>query len=395
MSGQLTGPLAGLKVVELAGLGPAPFCAMLLADLGADVTCVDRAAWVGTSEPMDVLRRGRRSIAVDLKHDRAAETVLRLVERADVFLEGFRPGVAERLGVGPQPCRDRNPALIYGRMTGWGQDGPLASVAGHDINYIAVAGALQPIGRAGEPPVPPLNLLGDFGGGGMLLALGVLAALQERAVSGLGQVVDAAMVDGASLLLTMLHDQRHIGMWSERRADNYIDTAAPYYDTYETSDGQYVAVGAIEPQFWSELLRLLDLDPAELPDQEDKDKWPAMKRRFADIFASRTRDAWCEIFDGADACVTPVLAPNEVAAYPHMAARRAMITVGDRVLPAPAPRFSRSYPAHPSQPPRPGQHSVHVLAGAGFSEDEINDLLSSGAVAGDDGGSPAHIRNTP
>lgn len=383
MSTQPVGPLAGIRVVEIAGLGPAPFCAMVLADLGADVVCVDRAAWVGTSEPMDVLRRGRRSIAVDLKHERGAEVVLRLVEQADVFLEGFRPGVAERLGIGPEPCLLRNPALVYGRMTGWGQDGPLAKVAGHDINYIAVAGALQPIGRAGEPPVPPLNLLGDFGGGGMLLALGVLAALQERSTSGAGQVVDAAMVDGTSLLLTMLHDQRHIGLWSDRRADNYIDTAAPYYDVYETADGRYLAVGAIEPQFWAELLRLLEIDPADMPDQEDRAQWPTMKRRFAALFRGRKRDEWCAIFDGTDACVTPVLAPGEVAAYPHMAQRRAMTTVGDRVLPAPAPRFSRSHPADPMPPPRPGEHTSQVLAAAGFAETEIAVLATSGAVAGD------------
>ena len=395
MESQRVGPLAGIRVVELAGLGPAPFCAMVLADLGADVITVDRAAWVGTSEPMDVLRRGRRSIAVDLKHDEGAETVLRLAERSDVFLEGFRPGVAERLGIGPDPCLRRNPALIYGRMTGWGQHGPLAKAAGHDINYIAVAGALQPIGRAGEPPVPPLNLVGDFGGGGLLLALGVLAALHERTASGAGQVVDAAMVDGASLLLTMLHDQRHIGMWSDQRADNYIDTAAPYYDAYETADGHYLAVGAIEPQFWSELLRLLEIDPADLPDQEDRTQWPAMKRRFKEIFGGRTRDQWCELFDGTDACVTPVLAPREVAGYPHMVQRNAMITVGDRVLPAPAPRFSRSHPADPTPPPRPGQHTVDVLAAAGFTDAEIAALLASGTVASGDAGAHTHIRNTP
>lgn len=376
-----SGPLAGVKVVEIAGLGPAPFCAMVLADLGADVISVDRASWVGTSEPMDVLRRGRRSLAVDLKHPQGAETVLRLVEGADVLLEGFRPGVAERLGIGPDDCMARNAALIYGRMTGWGQDGPLARVAGHDINYIAVAGALQPIGRDGEPPVPPLNLLGDFGGGGMLLALGVLAALQERHTSGAGQVVDAAMVDGTSLLLTFLHDQRHVGLWSDERSSNYIDTAAPYYDVYETSDRQYMAVGAIEPQFWAELLRCLGLDPATLPDQEDRSAWPEMKKRFTEIFRSRTRSEWCAVFDGTESCVTPVLAPGEVADYPHMAARGGMIPVGDRILPAPAPRFSRWHPGIPTPPPCPGQDTTAVLAEAGYSPAEISALVSSGAVA--------------
>ncbi|GAA0623655.1 CaiB/BaiF CoA-transferase family protein [Sporichthya brevicatena] len=378
----MPGPLAGIRVVEIAGLGPAPFAAMVLADLGADVISVDRAAWVGTDEPMDVLRRGRRSIAVDLKHPQGAETVLRLIEHADVVLEGFRPGVAERLGIGPETCQTRNPALVYGRMTGWGQDGPLAKVAGHDINYIAIAGALQPIGRDGEPPVPPLNLLGDFGGGGMLLALGVLAALQERNTSGIGQVVDAAMVDGTALLLSFLHDQRHVGLWSDERSSNYIDTAAPYYDVYETSDGLYMAVGAIEPQFYAELLRLLELDPATLPDQEDRSAWPELKKLFADIFRCRTRAQWCSVFDGTESCVTPVLAPREVADYPHTAAREGMIAVGDRTLPAPAPRFSRSRPGVPSAPPRPGQDTVRVLAEAGFDDNAIRGLIASGAVAG-------------
>jgi alpha-methylacyl-CoA racemase len=355
---------------------------MVLADLGADVVTVDRAEWVGTDEPMDALRRGRRSIAVNLKIPGGAETVLRLADRADVFLEGFRPGVAERLGIGPEVCSARNPGLVYGRMTGWGQDGPMSRVAGHDINYIAVAGALQPIGRSGEPPVAPLNLLGDFGGGGMLLALGVLAALHERHRSGAGQVVDAAMVDGTSLLLTMLHDQRHVGLWTDKRASNYIDTAAPYYDVYETADAQYMAVGAIEPQFWAELLRLLEIDPATVPDQEDRTAWPTVKKRFTDVFRSRTRDQWCAVFDGKDACVTPVLAPGEVAGYPHMAQRNAMMRVGDRVLPAPPPRFSRSAPGTPTPSPRPGQHTEQILANAGFGPEEITALRNSGAVAG-------------
>lgn len=377
----MSGPLAGIRVLEMAGLGPAPFCGMVLADLGADVVSVDRAAWVGTDEPMDVLRRGRRSIAVDLKASGGAETVLRLTERADVFLEGFRPGVAERLGIGPEPCSARNPRLVYGRMTGWGQEGALARVAGHDINYIGMAGALHPIGRDGEAPVPPLNLLGDFGAGGMLLALGVLAALHEREASGTGQVIDAAMVDGTSLLLTFLQEQRHIGLWSDQRNHNYIDTASPYYDCYETADGEFMAVGAIEPQFWAELLRLLEIDPAGFPDQDDKSAWPQMKQRFAELFATRTRDEWCDVFDGTEACVTPVLRPGEVADHPLLAGREAMIRVGDRTLPAPAPRFSRSRPAAPAPPPAPGRDSRALLDEAGFSPAEIEDLLGSGAVA--------------
>jgi alpha-methylacyl-CoA racemase len=376
----VTGPLAGFEIVEIASLGPGPFCAMVLADLGADVVSVDRAAWVGGEEPMDVLRRGRRSIAVDLKSPGGAETVLRLVQRADALIEGFRPGVAERLGIGPEPCLSRNPRLVYGRMTGWGQEGALARVAGHDINYIGMAGALYPIGRGG-PPVAPLNLVGDFGGGGMLLALGIVAALHERHRSGAGQVVDAAMVDGTSLLLTMLQEQRHIGRWSDERQDNYIDTASPYYDCYETADGQFMAVGAIEPRFWTELLRLLEIDPATFPDQEDRSSWPQMKLRLAEIFRSRTRAQWCAVFDRRDACVTPVLAPGEVASHPLLAGREAMIRVGDRVVPAPAPRFSRSQPGVPSPPPSPGRDSTAVLHEAGFSPTEIDELLSSGVVA--------------
>ncbi|MGH8875483.1 MAG: CaiB/BaiF CoA transferase family protein, partial [Acidimicrobiia bacterium] len=295
------GPLDGLRVVELAGMGPAPFCGMVLADLGADVVRVDRPAGLtGRADPSDVLNRGKRSLAVDLKHPEGVGVLLRLVGASDALIEGFRPGVTERLGLGPEVCLARNPRLVYGRMTGWGQEGPLAPAAGHDIDYIALAGALHPIGRPGERPVPPLNLVGDFGGGGMLLALGVLAALFEAHRTGQGQVVDAAMVDGAALLTAMVHGALHDGRWSDRRGANLLDGAAPFYDTYLTADGEALAVGALEPQFYAELLDRLGLDPAELPDQMDRSRWPELRERFAQLFMTRTRDEWAEVFAGSD-----------------------------------------------------------------------------------------------
>jgi alpha-methylacyl-CoA racemase len=338
------GPLDGVRVLEIASLAPAPFGCMVLADLGAEVLCVDRAAGgVRRGQPLGApLGRGRRSVAVDLKHPDGPAAVLRLVESADVLVEGFRPGVTERLGIGPEACQARNPRLVYARMTGWGQDGPLAQRAGHDINYIAVAGALEPIGRPGEPPVPPLNLVGDFGGGGMLLALGVVAALFERERSGAGQVVDVAMVDGAALLTGFVHGMRAAGMWSDRRGENLLDGSAPFYDTYETADGRYVAVGAIEPAFYAALLAGLGLDGEDLPGQLDRDGWPAVRARFAAVFAGRTRDEWAAHFAGTDACVTPVLAPGEAPGHPHNTARGTFFTADGAVQPAPAPRFSRT-----------------------------------------------------
>lgn len=344
-----SGPLAGVRVVELAGIGPGPHAAMILGDLGAEVVRIERPG--PGSEPADPTVRGRRRVAADLKTPDGRDTVLRLVAKADVLIEGFRPGVTERLGVGPAECRARNPALVYGRMTGWGQDGPLAARAGHDINYISLTGALHAIGRGGgERPVPPLNLVGDYGGGSMLLVIGVLAALFEARGSGQGQVVDAAMVDGASLLVqvvwTMLGGKR----WHDEPGTNLLDGCAPFYDTYTCADGRFVAVGAIEPQFYAQLLAGLRIDPAELPPQRDVASWPAIKDRFAEVFRTRTRDEWAAVFDGTDACVTPVLAFGEVAAHPHLAARNTVVVRDGLPQAAPAPRFSRTPVWLPGRP---------------------------------------------
>ena len=375
----MTGPLTGVRVLELAGIGPGPFCGMMLADMGADVLRVDRAGWVrpGDDRPYpDLLARGRRSVGVDLKHADGVETVLRLVESSDVLIEGYRPGVTERLGLGPEDCMARNPRLIYGRMTGWGQDGPYANAAGHDINYIALAGALEPIGRAGDAPVPPLNLIGDFGGGGMLLAYGVACALVERATSGVGQVIDAAMVDGAALLMTMFH-----GFDQGPRGTNMLDTGAHFYEVYECADGAYVSLGSIEPQFYAELLRLLELDGPEWQEQEDQGGWPARKAELAALFRTRTRAEWCELLEHTDVCFAPVLSPAEARQHPHNLARGTFVEVDGTGQPAPAPRFSRT-PGEVARPPaRPGSHTDEVLAERGFAPDEIAKLRGAGAVA--------------
>ncbi|MCW2948837.1 MAG: Alpha-methylacyl-CoA racemase [Actinoallomurus sp.] len=375
------GPLQGVRVIEIASLAPAPFGCMVLSDLGADVLRVDRSTSVGGDATIDPLSRGRRSIGLNLKDPAGVDVLLRLVESADVLVEGFRPGVAERLGFGPDTCLRRNPRLVYGRMTGWGQDGPMARMAGHDINYIAVAGALDPIGHAGERPVPPLNLVGDFGGGGMLLALGILAALYERSGSGQGQVVDAAMVDGASLLTSFIHGMRGQGLWQDERGTNLLDSGAPFYDTYETADGGYMSVGAIEPQFYAALLHGLGLDGEELPGQLDRERWPEVKARFTEVFKQRTRDEWTAIFDGTDACVAPVLGLGEAPAHPHNAARAGFVDVGGLTQPAPAPRFSRTTAETPDPPVRAGEHTDAALAEIGLSAAEIAALRESGAVA--------------
>ena len=342
----MPGPLSGLRVIELAGIGPGPHAAMILADLGADVVRVQRPSAGGGLD--GVMLRGRRQVEVDLKDPAGVETVLRLVERADVLIEGFRPGVTERLGLGPEQCHARNPRLVYGRMTGWGQDGPLAKRAGHDINYISLTGALHAMGRAGERPPVPLNLVGDFGGGSMFLLVGILAALWERQRSGRGQVVDAAMVDGVSVLTAMMWELRGMGMWRDERESNVLDGAAPYYDTYVCADGRYVAVGAIEPQFYAQLLAGLGLADAGLPDRDDPANWPALRKAFTEAFATRTRDEWAAVFGGTDACVTPVLAFGEVLSHPHPAARGSVVRTEDGGLQAaPAPRFSRTAPALP------------------------------------------------
>ncbi|HMC39584.1 MAG TPA: CaiB/BaiF CoA-transferase family protein, partial [Acidimicrobiales bacterium] len=362
----MSGPLDGFRIIELAGIGPGPFAGMMLSDMGAEVVRVDRAQSVrdGGGRPLaDVLGRGRRSVGVDLKHPDGRETVLRLVERADALIEGFRPGVTERLGLGPDDCRARNPKLVYGRMTGWGQDGPYAPTAGHDINYIALSGTLDLIGRQGEAPVPPLNLVGDFGGGGMLLAFGVVCGLLEAARSGHGQVIDAAMVDGAALLAAMIHGFRHTGGWGER-GTNLLDTGAWFYEVYETADGRHISLGSIEPQFLAEMVRLTGLAAdggGELPDQNDRAAWPAMKERMAALIRTRTRDEWSAILEGSDACYAPVLDPDEAAAHPHNASRRTFISPDGVLQPAPAPRFSRT-PAEVAGPPaRAGEHTDAVL----------------------------------
>jgi alpha-methylacyl-CoA racemase len=342
----MSGPLDGVRIIELAGLGPAPFAGMMLADAGADIIRIDRserATYPPNTEPhVDLMNRGRRSVAVDLKHPDGVGLVLRLVAQADGLMEGFRPGVAERLGMGPDDCLGRNPKLVYGRMTGWGQAGPMASAAGHDIDYIALAGALEPMGRAGERPFPPLNLVGDFGGGGMLLAFGMCAAIISARQTGVGQVVDAAMVDGAAALMTMTYTLMSAGIWKDQRGTNLLDTGAHFYEVYETSDGGYMALGAIEPQFYAELIRLLGLEGEELPDQMDRDAWPQMKERFAALFATRTRAEWESVFEGSDACVAPVLSPSEAPNHPHMRARGTFTEVAGVVQPAPAPRFGVS-----------------------------------------------------
>jgi alpha-methylacyl-CoA racemase len=379
------GPLSGIRILEFAGIGPGPFCAMLLADMGAEVVRIDRAQNARGGDPAkppsDPLLRGRRSLAVDLKQPQAIEAVLRLVAGADALVEGFRPGVMERLGLGPDVCLARNSRLVYGRMTGWGQDGPMAQAAGHDINYIALAGALEPIGRKGQPPLPPLNLVGDFGGGGMLLAFGVLAGLLEAKRSGKGQVVDAAMVDGAALLMSMFWGMRHSGFWSDERGTNLLDTGAHFYEVYECADGKYISLGSIEPQFYAELLKLSGLGEEKLPAQMDRSQWPAMKQRVAALIATRSRDEWCRIMEGSDVCFAPVLAMSEAPAHPHNVARETFIEIAGMTQPAPAPRFSRTKPEVARPPAHAGQHSVEVLEGWGFSEAEIRALRESKAIA--------------
>lgn len=382
----MSGPLQGVTIIELAGIGPGPFAAMMLSDMGANVIRVDRAGSVTggdpTDPPKDALTRGRRSIGVDLKNPDGVEAVMRLIDSADALIEGFRPGVTERMGLGPDAVLARNPKLVYGRMTGWGQEGPYAQAAGHDINYIALAGALEPIGRAGQAPVPPLNLVGDFGGGGMLLAFGIACGIISARQTGQGQVVDAAMVDGAAALMNMFWGMRAMGVWNDERGTNMLDTGAPFYDVYETADGKYISIGSIEPQFYAELLRLSGLDQEpDFPAQHARSEWPKMKETVARVFKSKTRDEWNALMEHTDVCYAPVLSMDEAAAHPHNVHRQTFVEVGGLTQAAPAPRFSETAPAIPAPAAHPGQHTDAVLADFGFSADDIAKLRSNGAVA--------------
>jgi alpha-methylacyl-CoA racemase len=379
----VTRPLAGVRVIELGGIGPGPHAGMLLADLGADVIRLDRAGMasggVGDRTRLDLLHRGKRSLAVDLKNPAGIDIVLRLVETADALIEGFRPGVTERLGVGPAECRSRNPRLVYGRVTGWGQDGPLRDSAGHDIDYLAVAGALGAIGTEDEP-IPPLNLVADFGGGSLYLAVGVLAGLLAAGITGEGTVIDAAMVDGVAHLTTMAHAAIAEGWWGPRRRSNLLDGGAPFYTTYRTADGRHVAVGALEPPFYAALLEGLDLDPAALPPQMDRTTWSELRTAFSERFATRTAEEWEAVFAGSDACVATVVGLSEAPHHPHMTARRTFVDVAGVTQPRPAPRFDGE-PSEPGVPPFIGEHTDAVLTGLGYTPAEVV-ALRSGAVVG-------------
>ena len=374
------GPLQGIKVIEIAGIGPGPFCAMMLSDLGAEVIRVDRKTALGTGSKFNVLNRGRKSLAVDLKNPGGVEIVLRLVEKADALIEGFRPGVTERLGFGPDVCLERNPKLVYGRMTGWGQEGPMAQAAGHDINYISLSGVLHSIGRKGERPVPPLNLIGDFGGGGMLLALGVTSALLETQKSGKGQVIDAAMIDGSAALMASVYGLRAMGIWGEDRETNMLDGGAHFYDAYECADGKWISIGSIEPQFYALLLEKCEITDPDFQKQMDRDGWPQLNAKIADIFKSKSRDEWCDLMEGTDVCFSPVLSLDEAPEHPHNKSRDTFINIDDVVQPAPAPRFSRTPTGRPAPPPKAGEHTDQVLAAWGFSEEDIADLKSKEAI---------------
>jgi alpha-methylacyl-CoA racemase len=376
------GPLDGVKVIELGGIGPGPFAGMLLSDMGAEVVRVDRAVSLGGVVGTDIVTgRGRRAIAVDLKHPDGAATVLRLAEQADALIDPYRPGVTERLGLGPDDCAARNPRLVYGRMTGWGQDGPLALVAGHDINYISLAGALAHFAREDGRPMFPLNLAGDYGGGGMFLAFGLVCGILEARSSGRGQVVDAAMVDGAAVLMSAIWGFHAAGMWDEQPGVNLLDGGAGYYDVYETSDGKWISIGAIEDQFWAELLQRVGFDPADLPNRQQRGSWPDQHERFAKVFLTKTRDEWCELLEGTDVCFAPVLPMSEAARHPHNIARDTFVDAHGTVQPAPAPRFSRTEASIQGPPAVVGQHTDETLRAWGFSEDEVAALHDTGAIA--------------
>ncbi|MGO9392773.1 CaiB/BaiF CoA transferase family protein [Rhodoblastus sp.] len=380
------GPLAGIRIIEIAGIGPGPMCAMLLADLGAEIICVDRPGGTLIGLPVarehDFVARGRRSIALDLKMPEAVEVLLRLVEKADGLIEGFRPGVVERLGFGPQICLARNPKLVFGRMTGFGQSGPLAEVAGHDINYIALAGALSAIGRKGEKPLPPLNLVGDYAGGALYLAIGMLAGLLNARATGQGDVIDAAMVDGVASLMAMFCSLRASGVWRAERGDNILDSGAPWYDTYQTADGLYVAVGAIEPKFFQAFAKIVELDTEDIDRQHDRSHWPALREKLTAIFLRRSRAEWTALFERSEACVAPVLDLAEAALHPHLVSRKTFVEAGGFIQPAPAPRFANAQCEMPDPPPEIGADTDAILAECGYGADESAALKASGAATG-------------
>jgi len=380
------GPLRGTKIIELSGIGPGPFAGMMLADMGAEVLRVERPGGgtfaSGEGARFDLLNRGKRCICVDLKKTRGTEIVLRLLERADGLFEGFRPGVVERLGLGPDVCLERNSRLVFGRMTGWGQDGPLSPAAGHDINYISLSGALHAMGRRNEKPAIPLNLVGDFGGGGLLLAFGMVCALLEARISGRGQVVDTSMVEGSALLMTAIFGAQQQGFWSEERGTNMLDSGAPFYDAYETADGRYISVGAIEPQFYAELVERLGLAGESLPAQLDSSGWEAVSERLTALFKTRTRDQWCDVLEGSNACFAPVLAMSEVHEHAHNAARGSFIECAGVRQVRPVPRFSRTDPSTVERSPaRVGEHTDEALSDWGFSQEELAELREQGAIA--------------
>jgi alpha-methylacyl-CoA racemase len=375
----MAGPLQGVRVIEMAAIGPVPFCAMMMADMGADVIRVDRKA-SDASPAINAVDRGRRSIAVDLKQPAASQAILKLIETADVLIEGFRPGVMERLGLSPEICHQRNPRLIYGRMTGWGQHGPLALAAGHDLNYIAITGAVHAMGHPDRPPTPPLHLVGDMAGGAMMLAFGIVSALFEAGRSGKGQVIDAAICDGVACLTTLYHGMRASGTWTDRRSDNLIDGGAPFYGCYECADGKYVSIGALEPQFYALLMERCGLDDPAFGKQMDKTRWPQMKEKLCALFRSKTRDEWCSLLQGTDACFSPVLDWDEATRYPHNVAREVFVEIDGLVQPAPAPRFSRTPGCAGATPKHVGQHTREVLSEAGLSERELDGLIAAGAI---------------
>ncbi len=375
------GPLNGVKIIEVGGIGPGPFCGMMLSDMGADIVRVERKGGLALSDPKyDLLTRNRKSISINLRTPEGVQTLLRMLERVDALQEGFRPGVMEKLGIGPDVCLKRNPRLVYGRMTGWGQEGPLARAAGHDINYIALSGALHTIGRKDQKPVPPLNLVGDFGGGGMLLAFGMVCALFEARNSGQGQVVDAAMTDGSAALMTMIYGLKAAGLWTDKPGTNLLDTGAHFYDTYETADNKFIAIGAIEPQFYELLLKLTEIDDPDFQNQLDFAQWPQLKEKLSAVFKTKTREAWCEIMEGSDVCFAPVLSMSEAPEHPHNKQRKTFVENDGVLQPAPAPRFSRTAAEIKSPPPIPGQDTEKVLADFGFTTQEIESLKTSETI---------------